>query len=147
MIIYCRITYDKWMDDIIVVQIGRNSCSHADMFVLCTCPLRNAIKQIRRQLRRIQSWGQILSPWKGDKVDSGIGLPMVCIGVEFGVDIRWGYSQLRHRVPYTPCFSLDSASDANPIFLQNGGSRFFSVVLFSSNPSAFHIEAKKDDSK
>ncbi len=36
-----------------------------------------------------------------------------CVGVDSGVDIRWGYSQLRHRVPYTdtPCFSLDSASD------------------------------------
>ncbi len=118
--------------------IGRNSS-----WCECTCTLRNAIKQIRRQLRTIKSWGQILSPWIGDKVGSGIGLPMVCIGVESGVDIRWGYSQLRHRVPYTPCFSLDWASDAIPIFLQTGGSRFFSVVLFSSNPSACHTERRK----
>ena len=57
-------------------------------------------------------WGQIQSPWVGDKVDSGIGLPMVnVLRVDSGVDIRWAYSQLRHRVPHTPCFSLDSASE------------------------------------
>ncbi len=27
-----------------------------------------------------------------------------CTGVDSGVDIRWGYSQLRHRVPYTMFF-------------------------------------------
>ncbi len=27
-----------------------------------------------------------------------------CVGVNFGLDIRWGYSQLRHRVPYTMLF-------------------------------------------
>ncbi len=39
-------------------------------------------------------------PWLGDKVDSGLGLPqpMLYVGVDSGVDIRWGYSQLLHRV-------------------------------------------------
>jgi hypothetical protein len=45
----------------------------------------------------------------GDKVDSGIGLRgriwhsvvhVKCVGVDSGVNIRWGYSQLRHRVSY-----------------------------------------------
>jgi hypothetical protein len=45
--------------------------------------------------------GQMQSPWLGDKVESGIGLPMVHFAV---VDIRWGYSQLRHGVPYTMFF-------------------------------------------
>ncbi len=41
------------------------------------------------------------------KVDSGIGLPNAhgkWVGVDSGVDIRWGYSQLRHRVLYTMFF-------------------------------------------
>ncbi len=56
--------------------------------------------------------GQILSPcwgikstWHRVKVDSGMGLAMVQVwGVDSGVDIRWVYSQLRHRVPYTMFF-------------------------------------------
>jgi hypothetical protein len=48
------------------------------------------------------------SPWQGDKVDSGIGLPMgKCVGVDIGMDIRWGYilySHLRHKVPHTMFF-------------------------------------------
>ncbi len=52
-------------------------------------------------------WGQILCPWLGDKVDSGIGLRSTvtwvahskCPGVDSEVDIKWGCSQLRHRVP------------------------------------------------
>ncbi len=61
-----------------------------------------------------EAWGQIQSPRLGDKVDfawhrvkvdSGIGLPMVNVsGVDSGVDTRWGYSQLRQRVPYTMFF-------------------------------------------
>ncbi len=35
-----------------------------------------------------------------------------CVGFDSGMDIRGGYSQLRHRVPST-CFSLDSASVFN----------------------------------
>ncbi len=64
------------------------------------------------------TWGRIPSPWLGDKVgrlwhkvDRGR-----CVGdwsrPWSGHKVRWGYSQLRHRVPYcTPCFSLDSASE------------------------------------
>jgi hypothetical protein len=40
--------------------------------------------------------------WHRVKVDSGKGLPKAhgkCVGVHSGVDIRWDYSQLRHRVP------------------------------------------------
>jgi hypothetical protein len=39
--------------------------------------------------------GQIQIPWLGDKTDSGMGLPNAhgkCVGVDSGVDIRWGYS-------------------------------------------------------
>jgi hypothetical protein len=84
------------------------------------------------QLSRLLIRGQILSTWLGDKVDfchrfkvdsgkrvtvdSGIRLRSTpnahdkCVGVDLEVDIRWGYSQLRHRVPsHTRCFSLDSA--------------------------------------
>ncbi len=39
--------------------------------------------------------------WHRVKVDSGIGSPMVHV---LGFDIRGGYSQLRHRVPYTMFF-------------------------------------------
>jgi hypothetical protein len=43
--------------------------------------------------------------WHRVKVDSGKGMPkkcpFKCVGVDPGVDIRGGYSQLRHRVPYT----------------------------------------------
>ncbi len=51
-------------------------------------------------------WGEILSPWLEDKVDSGIGLTSTLARVDHhgrcvGVDKRWGYSQLRHRDPYT----------------------------------------------
>jgi hypothetical protein len=57
-------------------------------------------------------WGQIQSPWLVDKtnrikVDPGIGLPNVhgkCFGVDSGMDIRWGYSQRRNRVPLTMFF-------------------------------------------
>ncbi len=38
------------------------------------------------------------------KVDSGMRLPMVNVLVDFGVDIRWGFSQLLHMVPYTTFF-------------------------------------------
>ncbi len=43
------------------------------------------------------------------KVDSGRGLPSAhgkCVGVYAGLGIRcaWGYSQLRHKVPYTRFF-------------------------------------------
>ncbi len=40
-----------------------------------------------------------------DKVDYGIGAAHgKCFGVDSGVDKRWGYSQLWHRVPYTMFF-------------------------------------------
>jgi hypothetical protein len=45
--------------------------------------------------------GQIRSLWLGDKVDSCTGLRSTlarCVGVDSGVDTRWDYSQLRHRV-------------------------------------------------
>ncbi len=71
---------------------------------------RGACKKMSCMISR----GQILSLWPGGKVDSGIGFPQCkCVGVDSGVNIRWGYSQLRHWVPYTMfffgfglCFSL-----------------------------------------
>ncbi len=33
-------------------------------------------------------------------------------GVDSGVDIWWGYSQLRHRVPYTMVFLMDFSASA-----------------------------------
>ncbi len=41
---------------------------------------------------------------------SAFCLCSACVGVDSRVHIRWGYSQLRHRVPYTMFFSLDSVS-------------------------------------
>ncbi len=58
--------------------------------------------------------GQIQSPWLGDKVDSGIGMVTV-LGVDSGVDIRGGYSQLRHRVTYTIFFFVFGLSSSHPI--------------------------------
>jgi hypothetical protein len=37
-----------------------------------------------------------------------------CVEVDYGAGIRWGYSQLRHMVPHTPCFSSDSVSALFP---------------------------------
>jgi hypothetical protein len=58
--------------------------------------------------------GRIQRSWLVDKVDSGIGLRTIlalgcliygkCVQVDCGVGIRWGYSQLRHRVPFTMFF-------------------------------------------
>ncbi len=65
------------------------------------------------------SRGQILSPWLGDKVDSGIGLTVdygTCVAVGAGVDISRGYSQIRNRVPYTMFsfgFGLSPSFDAD----------------------------------
>ncbi len=43
--------------------------------------------------------------WRRVKIGSGIGLPInKCVGVDSGVDIRWGHSQLWNRVPYTMFF-------------------------------------------
>jgi hypothetical protein len=52
----------------------------------------------------------------GLTVDSGIGLPNAhgkCVGIDSGVDIRRGYSQLRHKVPFI-MFSMDSAWTLSP---------------------------------
>ncbi len=54
---------------------------------------------------RMGSDAKIQIPWRGDKVDSGIRVAHgKCVGLDSGVDIRWGYSELRHRVPYTMVF-------------------------------------------
>ncbi len=52
--------------------------------------------------------GGLSQLWHRIKVDSDIGLPMVnakCVWVDSEVDIRWGFSQLRHRVSNTMFFS------------------------------------------
>jgi hypothetical protein len=58
--------------------------------------------EIRIPYTMLWSRGQILSPWLEDKVDSGIVLPMVHVLESIlELTLMWGYSQLRHRVPYT----------------------------------------------
>ncbi len=60
---------------------------------------------------------QIPRLWLGDKVDSGIGLPMVNVlsrlwsGHEVSL---YTYSQLRHRIPYT-MFFFGFGLDSDPL--------------------------------
>jgi hypothetical protein len=75
----------------------------------------------------MEIWGQILSPWLGYKVDSctqgrvkvysSIRLPMVhaFVGIDSGVDIRWGFSQLRYKVLY-PIFFFEFGLCVFPSF-------------------------------
>ncbi len=55
--------------------------------------------------------GQIQSPWQRNKVDSGIGLPMVNV---LESTLEWTSGEVIGNSgigSHTPCFSLDSASD------------------------------------
>jgi hypothetical protein len=87
-------------------------------------------------------WGEIQSPWLGDKVDSGTGLRSTLAYGSLGwrvvvddsvVDIRWGYSQLRHIGSHTPCFSLDSVF----VYLFMSQSAGF-LILYLRHPSWTH---------
>jgi hypothetical protein len=44
--------------------------------------------------------------------------PLKCVRVDSGVDIRVGYNQLRHRVPYTMLFFGSGLKMAVTVFLE-----------------------------
>jgi hypothetical protein len=76
----------------------------ADVDVDCDIR-RESCSVLKGQIQSPCNWGIKSTLTYRVKVDSGIGLPTgECAGVDSGVDIRSGYSQLRHRVTYTMFF-------------------------------------------
>ncbi len=77
-------------------------CFSAVGHVFDACEPRLLWKHVQRPNPKSLTggWSRL---WHRVKVDSGTGLPAhgTCVWVDYGVDIRWGYSQLRHRVLYT----------------------------------------------
>jgi hypothetical protein len=116
----CTVNNQKYSKQRRFIQMQRKDDK---MFRVCSATYmystqlsaRNRVRYCQEQTERCLEVSVFQRPntksltW--DKVDSGIGLESTlayrvaqyahgkCVGVESGVDIRWGYSQLRHRVP------------------------------------------------
>ncbi len=86
------LSLNRWSANFLLNKDKNNKTCHCHNLEGKTNSSNNFLKGKNR--------GQILSSWMGDQVDSGIGLPNAN-GTCLWVDIRWGYSQVRHRVPYT----------------------------------------------